>query len=283
MNLAVHPPTSCPHAALQRATGVGRLRVGAHAGGARLKTLFQQGSAKIRFCARSGEAVLINTAGGLAEGDRLSWGATLDDGARQTITTQACEKVYRGARRERDGVEPGAPSRVDSRLEVGAGARLDWLPQETILFDHARLERQLEADLAEDGQLLAVEAVVLGRRAMGEVAARARLHDRWRVRRAGRTIFADDTRLYGTVAPTLEPALLDGAGAYASILLAAPGAEAWLDPVRALLPARAGASAWDGKLFCRILAQDGRALRRALVPVLTTLRDGAPLPRLWSI
>jgi urease accessory protein len=285
MNVELELSAAAPPVALQRAVGVARLRVGvpsAQGMGAgartRLKTLFQQGSAKIRFSARSGDAVLINTAGGMAGGDRMTWGAQVDDGARQTVTTQACEKVYRARAAPHD-----APARVLSALQVGSDARLDWLPQETILFDHARLERRLEADLSEDGELLAVEALVLGRRAMGESAARARLHDRWRVRRAGRTIFADDARLFGAVAPMLEPALLDGAGAYASVLLAARGAEERLDAVRALLPRRSGASAWDGKLFCRILAPDGMALRHALIPVLTALRGGVPLPRLWSI
>jgi urease accessory protein len=278
MNMELETPGSIARTALQRAAGAARLRVADEGGRTRLKTLFQQGSAKIRFSGRSGDAIMINTAGGLAEGDRLSWRAELDDGARQTITTQACEKVYRAT-----GADLDEPSRVQTLLAVGAGARLDWLPQETILFDHARLERRLEADLAGDGELLALEAVVLGRRAMGESAARARLHDRWRVRRDGRVIFADDTRLQGAVAPTLEPALLDGAGAYASVLLAAGDAAAGLDAVRALLPKGSGASAWDGKLFCRILAEDGRALRRALIPVLTVLRGGAPLPRLWTI
>jgi urease accessory protein len=281
MNLELKTPGPAPCIALQRAVGAARLRVapdGVPRGRTRLKTLFQQGSAKVRFGARSGDAALINTAGGLAQGDRMTWGVELDAGARQTVTTQACEKVYRAA-----GGPDEAPSRVSSLLRIGPGARLDWLPQETILFDHAHLERRLDAELDLDSQLLAVEAVVLGRRAMGESAARARLHDRWRVRRAGRMVFADDARLFGAGTSLLEPALLDGAGAYASVLLVAPDAEARLEAVRALLPKRSGASAWDGKLFCRILACDGLALRRALVPVLTALRDGAPLPRLWTI
>jgi urease accessory protein len=278
MNVELETPGPVTRIALQRAAGAARLRVAAVDGRTRLKTLYQQGSAKIRFSGRSGDAILINTAGGLAEGDRLTWNVELDEGARQTVTTQACEKVYRAT-----GSDLDAASQVETQLSVGAGARLDWLPQETILFDHARLERRLDANLTGDGELLALEAVVLGRRAMGESAARARLHDRWRVSRDGRAVFADDTRLPGAAAPTSEPALLDGAGAYASVLLVAHDAAGALDAVRALLPKESGASAWDGKLFCRILAEDGRALRRALIPILTVLRGGAPLPRLWTI
>ena len=282
MTTRLETPASSSRPILQRAVGAARVSVTAGPpAGARLRRLFQQGSAKIRFSSRGGasEAVLVNTAGGVAEGDRFSWGASLGPGARQTVTTQACEKVYRGG-----GDEAAAPAEVQVSLKIGPGARLDWLPQETILFDRARLDRRFDADLAEDGRLLALEAVVLGRRAMGETVNRARLHDRWRVRRAGRLVFADDVRLNGPMPPlAAAKALLAGAGAYASLLLVEPDAEGRLDAIRPLLPQGSGASAWGGKLFCRLLAADGLSLRRILIPVLDALRGGEPLPRLWTI
>ena len=282
MIVQVETPVPSSHPPLQRAIGAARLSVlGCALGGAKLERLYQQGSAKIRFSSRqgAGEAVLVNTAGGVAEGDRFSWGASLGPGARQTITTQACEKVYRGR-----GEPSAAPADVQVALKVGPGARLDWLPQETILFDRAHLNRRLEADLAEDGELLVLEAVVLGRKAMGEAVGQARLHDRWRIKRGGRLLFADDVRLNGPLASVSNAkALLAGAGAYASVLLASPDAEDRLDLIRPLLPAGSGASAWGGKLFARVLAADGLALRRVLIPLLTALRGGEPLPRLWTI
>ncbi len=241
----------------------------------RLERLYQEGAAKVRFPSPTGracEAVLINTAGGVTGGDRFDWSITVSDGAACTAITQACEKIYRA--------EAGM-AEVDVRLQVGAGARLDWLPQETILFDGARLTRRFEIDLAADARLLAVECAVLGRRAMGEVGARVRLNDRWRVRRGGRLILADNLTLADPTAA--GPALLDGAGALAVLIYAAPDAEARLGPVRAALgDAHGGASAFDGKLLCRILAADGMALRGALLPVIAALRDD-PLPRLWTV
>jgi urease accessory protein len=261
---------------LQRAEGEGRIRVDALRGDPRLHRLYQEGCAKIRLPrdaeALGIEAVLINTAGGLTGGDRLTWRAEADAGARLTLTTQACERIYRSN---------GDAARVQVQLTVGPGAELHWAPQETLLFDEGSLERSFEADLAADARLLAVEAVVLGRTAMGEQVRNGRLRDRWRVRREGRLVFADDLRIEGEVARlTAAAPLLAGGCAFASLLLVADDAEQRLAAVRDALGATGGASAFDGKLFARLVAGDGRALRRALVPALEALR-GAALPRVW--
>lgn len=262
---------------LQRAQGCGRVAVHADAGRTRLTRLFQEGCGKIRLprdvCAEGLDAVLINSSGGLTGGDRMAWTAEAGAQARLTLTTQACEKVYRA----RDGV-----AEVATRLVAREGARLAWLPQETILFDGAAISRTLDADLDDDAELLAVEAVVLGRTAMAETVRVGGLRDRWRVRRAGELIFADDLRLEGAVeALAAEAAVLGGARAFASILLVSDTAPQRLAAVRAALGPTGGASAFDGKLFARVVAADGFELRRVLLPALEILRGGAPLPRVW--
>jgi len=264
---------------LQRAAGAGRIAVKAEAGGTRLARLYQDGCAKIRLptdpAARGLEAVLINTSGGLTGGDRMGWRVEAGAGAALTVTTQACEKVYRA----RDG-----RAEVAVALNAEAGARIDWLPQETILFDGASLSRALQADLAADARLLAVEAVVLGRTAMGETVRRGALRDRWRIRRAGRLVFADDLRFEGPVSEiaALAPTLAGGR-AFASLLLVADDVQRFLTPVRRAIGAAGGASAFDGKLFARIVAGDGLALRRALLPAIAALRDGEHPPRVWRL
>jgi urease accessory protein len=264
---------------LQRAQGEGRIEVRAEAGLSRLSRLYQEGCAKIRLptdhAARGLQAVLINTSGGLTGGDRMGWRAEVGAGASLTLATQACEKVYRA----RDGE---AESRVS--LDVGAGGRLDWLPQETILFNGGALRRRLDADLAGDARLLAVEPVILGRTAMGETVQWGSIADRWRIRRAGRLVFADDLLLEGPVAELAErPPVLAGAAAFAAILLVAPDAERYLAPLRQVIGDLGGASAFGGKLFCRLAASDGQALRKVLMPALAVLRDGEPCPRVWGV
>jgi len=265
---------------LQRALGDGLVAVRGEAGGpTRLARLYQEGCAKIRLprdaAARCLEAVLINTAGGLTGGDRLRWAAEAGDHAALTLTTQACEKVYRAANGRAETVV---------ELTVGADARVDWLPQETILFDGGAYARRLDVDLAAGARLLAMEAVVLGRTARGERVMQGLLRDRWRVRREGRLIFADDLRLEGRVCETaLGAPLLSGACAFAAVLLVAEEAEQLLPAVRAAIGEAGGASAFDGKLLARIVAADGLTLRRILIPTLEILRRGEPLPRVWRL
>ena len=277
IDVAAASPPIAASPRLQRAAGSGRVAVQAAGGRTRLRDLFQEGCAQIRLprdaAARGLEAVLINTAGGLTGGDRLAWRAEATQGAALTVSTPACEKVYRAR-------DDAAESLVT--LEAGPGARLAWLPQETILFDGAALRRRLDISLAADAEVVVVEAVVLGREAMGESVRAGALHDRWRVRREGRLAFADDLRLEGPVSEiAARAAVLAGGRAFASLLLVAPDAEDRLRPLRHALGGDGGASAFDGKLFCRIAARDGRGLRHALVRALGALREGQPIPRVW--
>lgn len=266
-------------AAQQRARGTGRLATKAFGGRARLDTFYQEGCAKIRlpetFDATM-EAVLINTAGGLTGGDALDWSFDAAPGTQLTLTTQACEKVYKASE---------GTATVATTITVGAGARADWLPQETILFDRASLTRSLTVDLAPDAEFVAVEAVLLGRKAMGETMAAGLFRDRWRIRRAGGLVHAEDVRLSGDIAQlTAQSAVLGGDRAFATLLYCGPRAEGLRDPVRALLGnACAGASHWQGKLVARVAAADGFALRKILIPVISHLRNGASLPKVWTL
>ncbi len=263
----------------QRSRGVGRFSI-RQEGRSRLESLLQEGSAKVRFSNPTDtacDAVLINTGGGLTGGDQFAWRIDLGDDSRCTVVTQACEKIYRA---------DGDDATVSVDLRVGRRARLDWLPQETILFDGARLERTFDIQLAKAARCLAVEAVLLGRRAMGEHTPFVYLRDRWRVWKDEVLIFADEVRLDQTLGA--GAALLNGAGAYASVLYVGDDHGERAARVRDLMNAgrdhvHGGASAFEGKLFCRMLARDGLGLRRVLVPVLEALRDGDALPRLWTI
>ena len=276
----IQGPASLPELpVLQRARGRGRLAVASTDGVTRLTRLHQDGCAKIRLPrdARAAglEAVLLNTSGGLTGGDRMEWTADVGEGAHLTVSTQACEKVYRA----RDG-----RAQAQTSLSVGEDARIDWLPQETILFDGGALSRRLDVDLAPGARLLAAEAVVLGRTAMDETVRAGEISDRWRVRREGRLIFADDLRISGPVAAITDRApMLAGARAFASMLLVADDVGRFLEPLRRALGRAGGASAFDGKLFGRVVANDGFELRTALLPALEILRGGAPLPRVWRI
>lgn len=273
--------------AAQRVAGRARLFCGKSDGRTRLQRLYQDGSAKIRMPAVQGdplEAVLINTAGGLTGGDRLGWTIEVGEGACASVTTQACEKVYRAA-------SDRAETKVS--LSVGAGGRLAWLPQETIVFDRAAFARTLDVELADSAEALLLEATLFGRLAMGERTVHGDFHDRWRVRQGGRLIHAEDFRIGPDVAARLQrPAAAGGARAIATLLLVSPHAETLLEPARAIIGdpmtgGWGGASFWSvgrsGKLLARLIAGDGYQLRKRLVPLVELLNGRTGLPKLWSL
>lgn len=289
--IAVAPqPIRSESGRLQRVRGEVRLSIRNTGGASALAGLYQSGSGKCLLprC-RDGrvEAVLLNTAGGLTGGDQLSIQLDVGPGARLIASSQAAERIYRST---------GDDASVSARLSLAAGARLDWLAQETIAFEGAMLRRSLHVDMAADATLLAVEPLVLGRTAMGETVRSGRVSDQWRVRRGGRLVFADAIRLETPIDHLLAaPASAGGAHAMATVLLVSPDAEHRLGEVRDALadatgaPDRAdpscteaAASAWNGLLCVRLLSHDSAALRRRLCHLLTVIR-GEPLPRVWAL
>lgn len=269
-----------PAPRMQRATGQAGVGLTAAPAGARLWHLAQAGSAKAflpRVHGTLPEVVFLNTAGGLTGGDRLGYALELGSGARAVGTTQTAERAYASS---------GGRARLDVTLRLGAGAALDWLPQETILFDGSALDRRTRADLGPGARLLLVEWLVLGRLAMGESLVRFDLDDSREVWREGRPVLVEPLRLCEAVLGD-RPALLAGARALATVALVAPGAEDALGPVRAAIAGLgpeidAAASAWDGKCVVRLRAGDGWPLRCAVARLLCVLRGGAALPRVWQ-
>lgn len=268
----------------QRAWGKGRLVAKAALGHSRIAELYQEGCAKIRLPKTfdtSMEAVLINSSGGLTGGDRMIWEVAAGAGTDVTVTTQACEKIYKASA---DTVE------VKTRIEVAAGARVDWLPQETILFDRASLSRSLEVELASDSTFLAVEAVLLGRKAMGEAVETGLFRDRWRIRSEGKLLHADNLALSGEVASLAQrKAVLDGAAAFATLLYVGPDCELQLPSLRSLVDGAAGVGISHflvhgrDKLVARFVASDGFALRKILIPVISHLRKQKTVPKVWVL
>ena len=257
-----------------RASGRIALGVAAAEGVTRRQRVQEQGSLRVRFPNVAGdtlEAVIVNTGGGMTGGDRFSIALDVGEGARLVAGTAAAEKIYRST---------GADAALDVTLSVADGGRLAWLPQETILFDRARLSRRIDIDLAVGASLLMAEAIVFGRTAMGESVHEGFWSDRWRLRRGGRLVFAENVRLDGAVADRLAlSAIANGAIALATILIA-PGDEATLAAVRALsFTGEIGISAWNGIAVARLVARDGAMLRHDLIALLAAL--GQSVPRLW--
>jgi urease accessory protein len=229
------PTGEAPSVVHQRARGALSVSFKRRGDASVLDGLRQEGCLKARFPRVEPDAwataVTLNSSGGIAGGDRLSLSFGVGVGARACIAAQAAERFYRS-------VPGGAPSEVRTRLSVAAGAAMEWLPQETILFDRSALDRRLEVDVAPDGWFLGVESLVFGRAAMGEQVEQGWLRDLVRIRRGGVLLLHDAIRMEGALAATLaRPAVAGGTRAVATLVYVAPDAEARLADVRTSRPA----------------------------------------------
>jgi urease accessory protein len=245
----------------------------------RLTTLSERGGYRAKFPRTPGtglEAVIVNSGGGVASGDRVRLSASAGAGSRLTVSTATAERIYRSL---------GPSTEIDVRLQADACATLGWLPQPTILFSGARLDRRFEVDLAADARLILAETFVFGRIASGEIMGDGMVRDRWRIRRDGRLAFAETTRLDGGIAALLDRATIaGGARATALMIVVAPDAEDLRDRVRdALAGCRAdhGVSAWNGLLAVRALASGLDAVHDVVVRVVRIAMRG-DVPRAWS-
>lgn len=211
--------------------------------------------------------VTVTTSGGLTGGDRLALDIVVDPGVAATIVPQAAEKLYRA-------LDEDDPTRIDTRIAIGAGAICEWLAQEAILFDRSKMRRTLEADMAPDARMLAMEMLVLGRSAMGETYQSGLIHDSWRIRRGGRLVWADALHVEGDFATQgRAPFGFGDASAIATLVYAGPDAADYLDLARTLVDApTGGATSFDGLLILRLTRNDAQALRKDVMRAAGVLR-----------
>src|SRR5665213_3780622 len=243
----------------------------------RRRHLHESGSLRVRFPSPEADglsAVFVNTAGGVAGGDRFDIDIAAGESARLTLTTAAAEKIYRAE---------SSPAQLHISLRAAAGAHLGWVPQETILFDRARVSRTIDIDLAESASLVLCEIVVFGRAAMGERMLQGEFVDRWRVRRGGSLVFAETIRLDSDIGSQLAKSAIAKGGVAIGTALIVPGDEALVERIRTLsdrFGGEVGISAWNGFAMARFCAQDATRLRTDMIAVLG-LANSSALPRIW--
>ena len=249
--------------------------------------LYQQGSARIRFPDMASgplQAVLLNTAGGLTGDDNILWSGSAADQSHLSISTAACEKIYRSH---------GPDAIQTTRLSVAHHARLEWLPQESILFNGACLKRTMDVQLAEQSEVLLVESLVFGRQAMNETIEQLRVRDHWRIFRGGKLLHAEALRLdMNDRDHARNPCILHHYSAISTILFVSNFNEEQLnlmaDRVRSIRACksdtvRLGASVLPSRLVVRVLAADSYQLRKFLIPCLELFNNGRPVPAVWKV
>jgi urease accessory protein len=271
---------------LQRADGRCRIVLSGSETGTRIEDVYERSPIRVMF-PRNGhsvmeEAVLINTAGGIAGGDRLECSVSALPGASMAVTSQAAEKVYRAL---------NEPARIATSLKAHESARLAWLPQETITFNWARLHRTTEIELFSGSELLALEWLVLGRAAHGEIVIGGSITDSWRVKKDGRLIWADNFRITDeTFAQTNRKALLSDCRAIATLIYFGPDLDKRMESLRESLfslECDCGVTLVGGLVVARFAAKESAglkvALRSFLLQLETKLGPGPfRVPKMWA-
>jgi urease accessory protein len=244
--------------------------------GSVLRRLTERGGFRARVTGNKAicDVYLVNPCGGLVGGDTINYSIRVGAGAHLALSTAAAERVYRA---------DGRLTSVDCRLAVAAGATLEWLPQQTLLYDGCRYRRRMQLDAHPQARITILEALTLGRAAFGERLVDVDIRDHWRVRRGGELVFAEALRLVGPVSSLFERAAVGGgAQAIATLVQVVPSADSELERIRSCLDTSVlcAASVVDGTIVARWLAKDAMSLMSALRSFLCRLRGGAA-PRGW--
>ena len=247
--------------------------------------VYQQSPTRVLFPrienGRALEAVLVNTSGGIAGGDRLRSSVTALSGASLTVTTQTAERIYRAI---------DTPASIVTNLNVGDAAKLAWLPQETIVFNRARIVRRTEIEIASGAEFLALESLVLGRTAHGEKISEGSIIESWLVRKDGRLVWGDTLRLTDEGFSNLtRKALFSDSIAIATLLYSGVDLERPVRLVRDLsvsCDCLCGATAVGGIAVARFAANSFAELKTTLRCLLHRFGEEVSgtfaVPKMWS-
>jgi urease accessory protein len=258
-------------------------------GETRLAHLYQHDPIRILFPntapGESIEATVITTSGGLVGGDEISLEISAGPKSIALVSAQAAEKIYRSS---------GATTDISVAINAEEDSWLEWLPQETILFDGSKLRRKTVINASRGAHVLAGEILVLGRTGSGEVFSTGFLQDAWEVNIDNRLIWADALCLDNNIPSVLShPACFDGATALATAVYVCDNPAEHIEAARKMLSlddskVLTSATVVNGVLVLRWLGKDAYNLRQAFAEFWKAFRHyagGRPaeLPRLWYV
>ena len=252
--------------------GVTRLMERSHSGPLRVqKPLYPEGG---RIC----HAIVVHPPGGVVGGDRLAIDIDAGAGTHAFLTSPGAAKWYRAN---------GRVSHQDLRITAGAGAAVEWMPQETIFFNGAHVRIDQRVDLAPDASYIGCDILCFGRRMSGETFSDGVIAQHTQIRRGGKLLWWEQGSLAGGSAAMCSPLGLHGASVCATLVgVGKPASTALIDSIRALDPGL-GVSQLKSVLVARYLGDDSESARRTMFRVWQALRPhllgcDAPLPRIWQ-
>jgi urease accessory protein len=223
------------------------------------------------------EAVLANTSGGIAGGDTSHIDILVAQNAQALVTGQAAEKIYRSI---------DMPASIRTVIKIEDGSTLEYLPQESILFDGAKLNRAVNISLGARSCLLLSEMFVLGRWAMNEDFTRGIFLDRWSIDVAGQPIWREGLRVEGGLSSLSSSLGFANARALATIFYAGANAAEVLGLARDVIGPMGGATIVRGMLVVRMLGNEAGMLKQQLSEIISIIRAAAlgrpaEVPRVW--
>jgi urease accessory protein len=228
------------------------------------------------------QVIVLHPPGGIVGGDSLSLDVAVGEQAQALITTPGATKFYRSA---------GATARQQTTLHVGPAGLLEWLPQETLLFDGARAQIETRVELAPGARFLGWDITGLGLPASGRAFERGTCHTRWQIWREAEPLWIDRAHLCGGDERLVAGWGLAGYSVAASLVFVG-GGPSCLDVTRALLAeqpidGRAAATRLGEVVVCRVLAHSTRCVLDLFSAVRDRLRCAvldapASAPRIWA-
>lgn len=199
-----HPPSEASLTlGFARDGGTTRLIERSHFGPLRVqKPLYPEGA---EIC----HAIVVHPPGGVVGGDRLAITARIGDGAQALLTSPGAAKWYKAN---------AQVSQQQVALTLGAGATLEWLPQETIFFDAAQVRLQHDVVMAADAGYIGSEILCFGRTAAGESFSTGRIGQRTSIRRGGRLLWFEQGAIVAPSASMSGPQGLGGKTVCATLI-----------------------------------------------------------------
>ncbi|MFJ3482926.1 urease accessory protein UreD [Pseudomonas sp. NPDC090202] len=224
--------------------------------------------------------IIVHPPGGIAGGDRLDISADVGAYAWAQLTSPGAAKWYRAT----------SPAYQQLDLKVAAGATLEWLPQETIVYSDARAELTTRIDLQGDARLLYWDTVALGRPASGERFDQGHFQAHLDIRRDGKLLWHERQRIVGNDGLLDSPVGLNGKPVFATLIVTGEIDAELLERCRELAghaSLRGDLSQLPGLIIARCLADEALHARAWLIELWKLLRPAllgreAVAPRIWS-
>ncbi len=224
--------------------------------------------------------VLLHSAGGMVGGDRLSYQIDLAPASRALITTAAAAKIYRSL---------GPVAHQQIQIRIAANACLEWLPQETIIFNKAQYQQDFRVELGLNAVFCAWDIVRLGRSASQETFNQGCWQNSWEVWQGQQPLWIDRQRLTGEQWHSLQAAAAQPILGLLVMVGVVVNAET-ISAARSLGPAAGewGVTALQHSFVCRYRGADRAAARQWFIAVWDLLRRqylgrSACLPRVWQL